>query len=178
MNYDDFKKLVKGMKCIWTKADFLPDGYAVQMWYRLLRDLTYEQCAVAVERYAILNKFPPTIAEIREQAVLIQTDAGDWSEGWREVLKAVGRFGQYREEEALASMNGITAEAVRRLGWKQICRAEQDELTAIRANFRMIYEQAKATEKENAALPADLKERIEKIGGGAPMIEERKDGVT
>ena len=176
MNYDDFKILVKGMKSIWTKADFLPDGESIDMWYKLLKDLPYEYCSVAIERYAVLHKFPPTIAEIREQVVLIQADNSDWSEGWKEVMKAVGRFGQYQQEEALASMSGITAEAVRRLGWRQICQSETDELMSIRANFRMIYEQAKTAEKENAALPIGLKEKIAQIGGtGEQLLENRYD---
>lgn len=176
MKYDELIKLVKGMKSIWTKDDFLPDEYAVRMWYKLLQDIPYEQCNIAIQKLALTSKWPPTVAEVREAAVDIQAEQTDWSDGWNEVLKAIGRFGMYREEEALASMSGMTREAVRRLGWKQLCQSEMDELTAIRANFRMIFEQKSTKEKEQAMLPDYLKAAIDRIGSNeVKQIEEAKN---
>lgn len=166
MKRDEFRKIVKGMKCIWTKYDFIPDQESFSIWYELLKDLPYEECNIAVKKYAMTNVFPPTVAEIREQAILVQTDIKVWSEGWQDVVKAVGQYGQYNEEDAVAGMDEITARTVKRLGWKQICLSNTDELVAIRANFRMIYEQEIKHEKELAALPADLKEQIARIGSG------------
>ena len=41
----------------------------------------------------LTNKFPPTIADIREYAVSVQTgEKRLWSDGWEEVLKAIRRF--------------------------------------------------------------------------------------
>ena len=73
------------------------------------------------------------------------------------------------EAEALESMDELTRQTVNRIGWQNICQSELDEQTAIRANFRMMYEQSQGKERENAQLPAELKQRIEttvkQIGG-------------
>lgn len=151
------------MKSIWTRQDFLGDSYAVETWYKFLKDLTYEQLLAAIERYTMTNKFPPTIAELREQVVDIQADNVDWSDGWQEVLTAVRRFGYCDEAGALASMSPMTREVVKRLGWQQICQSETDELMAIRANFRMIYESKTATVKQDMQLPVGFMEKAKAL---------------
>ena len=169
MEYNDFIKLVKGMKSIWTKPEFIPDKEAVAMWYALLKDLPYEQASVAVQKYALTNKYQPTPADIREQIVSLGDQSVDWGEAWGNVLKAVSRYGYMNEADALESMDELTRQTVNRIGWQNICQSELDEQTAIRANFRMIYEQSQGKERENAQLPAELKQRIEttvkQIGG-------------
>lgn len=169
MSYSEFVKLVKGMKSIWTHKDFLPDEYAVQMWYTILRDIPYEQAVMAIQRYASTNRFAPTPADIREQVQKMTTKDTDWSDGWEQVLNAVRRFGYYGEKEALTSMDETTRTAVKRLNWKQICMTEQDELMALRANFRMIYEQKSEKAKEEAQLPTALRDKI------SEMLSERDE---
>lgn len=166
MNYDEFKQIAKGMKSIWPKSDFIPDRFAFDMWYGLLKDLSYENCLVAVQRYALLSKWPPTIAEIREQAVIIQSNVTDWSEGWAEVQTAIRRFGRYGTTDALNSLSPVTAEAVVRIGWVNICMAQEKEQAAVRANFRNVYNQIVQAEKEQATLPDALKDAIKQIGQG------------
>lgn len=163
MLYDQFKVLVKGMKSIWTQGTFLPDRNAVAIWYELLKDIPYEHASVAVQRYASTNTWPPTPADIRKQVVDIQDDSTDWGAAWQTVIRAIGRYGMYGESEAIASMDDMTRKTIRRLGWKMICESEQKELTAIRANFRMIYEQMQRNEREQAQLPDTLKQKIEQI---------------
>lgn len=175
MQFDEFKKLAKGMKSIWTKKDFLPDKYALEIWYGLLKDLPYEQASLAVTRYAATSNWPPTPADIRRQVVMINDESTDWGEAWGTVLRAIGRFGMYREAEAMDSLDELTRDTIRRLGWKQICTSDQDELTAIRANFRMIYEQSQDKAKETAQLPDSVKKAIARIGKGGesekPMLD-------
>lgn len=158
-------KCVKLMKLIWTKPDFLGDKYAVEAWYRFLRDLTFEQLTSAIERYTLTRKFPPTIAELREQVVEMQADKNDWSDGWNEVMKAVGRFGYTDEAGAMQSMSPMTREVVKRLGWMQICQSDQSELMALRANFRMIYQQKSEGIKEELQLPHGFAEKLQAITG-------------
>ena len=160
MLYDEFIKLAKGMKSIWTKQDFLPDKEAIAMWYSLLKDLPYESASVAIQKYAMTHKFPPTPADIREQVVSIGDESVDWGEAWGNVLKAVSKYGYMNESDALGSMDELTRTIVQRIGWQNICQSDIDEQTAIRANFRMMYEQSQGKERENAQLPTELKEKI------------------
>lgn len=172
MNREQFVALATEIKSLYPKERMLENKIAMNTWYELLQDLSYEQARAALHRYASTSKWPPTIADIRHQVVEIQDESSNWGEAWKSVLKAVGRFGYMREREALDSMDELTRETVRRLGWKMICQSEQTELTAIRANFRMIYEQDQSEARERAMLPTGLQQKINQLTGNPKMIEE------
>lgn len=163
MRFDEFKVLVKGMKSVYTSPNFLPDGDAIKIWYQLLQDMSYEQLNVAIQKHMLTNKFPPTIAELREAAVSCMVERKDWSDGWEQARRAIRKFGYYQQEEAFASMDEITRKVVKRLGWKEMCMSEN--LMQDRANFRMIYEQEQKRVEEKAVLPAGLRDQIEKMQG-------------
>jgi vacuolar-type H+-ATPase subunit E/Vma4 len=61
-----------------------------------------------------------------------------------------------QEPEALQSLDEITRKCVKRLGFQNLCTSEN--ITADRANFRMIYEQESQRTKANNQLPAQLRE--------------------
>lgn len=162
MTKDEFKILCKGMKAVYTQSTFLPDADAFKVWYSLLQDLDYTIAQAAIQKYMLINEFPPTIADIRKNAVSVQAgDRKTWSEGWEEVMKAIGNFGSYREEEALESMSEITRKAVKKLGFRNICLSEN--ITADRANFRTIYEQMAENEYTAKQIPLNLSKLIESI---------------
>lgn len=150
------------MKAVYPQPTFLPDAYAFKVWYSLLQDLDYTIAQAAIQKYMLINEFPPTIADIRKNAVSVQAgDKKTWSEGWEEVMKAIGNFGSYREEEALESMSEITRKAVKKLGFRNICLSEN--ITADRANFRTIYEQMAENEYTAKQIPLNLSKLIESI---------------
>ena len=165
MTYEEFKRLAKGMKSIWTDPKFLPDRYSIELWYEMLKDLTYEELGTAIQVHATKSKWLPTIAELREAVLVPKAGLKDWSEGWEQVVRAIGKYGAYQEWEALKSMDRITMLTVKRLGWKQICQSEQDTIPAIRANFRMIYEQMSEDTKEQVMLPGDVKGKLDMLAG-------------
>lgn len=162
MTKDEFKILCKGMKAVYPQSTFLPDADAFKVWYSLLQDLDYTIAQAAIQKYILTNKFPPTVADIRECAVLVRTgDKKTWSDGWEEVMKAIRNFGSYREEEALESMSEITRKAVKKLGFRNICLSEN--ITADRANFRTIYEQMAENEHTAKQIPLNFSKLIESI---------------
>lgn len=161
--FDDFKKLVKGMKAVYTSQNFLPDADSVKIWYRLLMDIPYEQLNVAIQKHMQTCKFPPTVAELRAAAASVVIKNSDWSEGWEQLARAIRTFGYYRQGEAFASMDELTRRVVKRLGWKELCMSEtpmQD-----RANFRMVYEQQARRVHETAVLSGRLRGQIERLQG-------------
>ena len=172
MNFDEFKRLVKGMKAVYTSQNFLPDAESIKIWYQLLKDMPYEIANVSIQKHMATNKFPPTVAEIRSGAAEITDKSHDWSDGWESFRKAVGRFGYYRREEAFASMDEITRKVVKRLGWKELCMSEN--IMQDRANFRMVYVQEQNRTMERAMLPEGLRKQMDAlqsdvlkaIGGG------------
>ena len=162
MTFDQWKVLVKGLKSAYPSPNFLPDAEAVKIWYQLLSDIEYEAANVAIQKHIMVSKFPPSIAEIREQTVSVTVgDKPIWSDGWEEVLRAIRKFGMYREAEALESMTETTRQAVKRLGFKEICMSEN--LMADRANFRQIFEQLAEREQANKQIPVKVMNLIEQI---------------
>lgn len=169
MTKDEFKILCKGMKAVYTQSTFLPDADAFKVWYRLLEDLDYTVAQAAIQKYILTNKFPPTVADIREYVVSVQAgEKRSWSDGWEEVMKAIRHFGIWREEEALKSMSELTRNVVRRLGFRNLCMSEN--VTADRANFRAIYEQM--AEKEHTA--KQIQPKLSKLIDSIQQTEQQK----
>lgn len=162
MTKDEFKKLAKGMKAVYSQPTFLPDADALQIWYELLKDLDYMIAQAAVQKHMISSKFPPTIAEIREQAASVaHGDRPLWSDGWEQVLKAIRKYGSYNPSAALAEMDEITRQTVERLGYRDLCISEN--IMVDRANFRMIFEQIAERQHEAKKLPFTLNNLIGEI---------------
>lgn len=164
MEREEFKILVKGMKAVYAQPSFIPDQDAFNVWYGLIKDLDYKVCNAAIQKWMLTNKFPPTIAEIRELATEIQCGKlPDWGEAWEETCKAIRRFGFYRPKEGIESLSPLTREVVNRLGWNNLCLSEN--ATADRANFRQCYEIVAKREHENNVLSMPLKETIKQLSG-------------
>lgn len=162
MKFDDFIKLVKGMKSVYTKDNFLPDEYSIKMWYKLLQDIPYDVLNVSIQRYMLTNKFPPTIADLRETAAnIVQGETLDWGNGWEQVVNGIRKYGFYQESKALETMDEVTRQTVKRLGWAQLCMSEN--IMTDRANFRDIYNQIANRKKEQCRIPIELKVKINNI---------------
>lgn len=173
MDKQDFGKLVIAIRGAYRDKDFLKDSVSMEMWYECLKDIPYEVAVAAVQMHMMTSKWTPTISELREKVVDVQADKTDWSDGWEEVQRAIRRHGYVDEKGALESMSPMTREVVKRLGWRQICSSETDELMAIRANFRMIYEQKTARAREELMLPQGFKDKAKELfGENKPMLEE------
>ena len=173
MEFDEFKILVKGMKSAYTNERFLPDADSVKIWYQLIKDIDYESANAAIQKYILTNKFPPTIADIRELSAEVKTGRiPDWGDGWEQVITAIRKYGMYQEGKAMESMDEITRKTVKRLGFKNICLSEN--INHDRANFRMIYEQIAERKQNDSKLPVSLKNRISSIQE-TMMIEVEHD---
>lgn len=162
MDFEKFRVLVKGMRAVYTRDNFLPDMDTVKIWYSLLKDIPYDVLNVAIQKYMMQNKFPPTIADLRElSAELVNGQVKDWSDGWEQVLLAIRRYGMYEEGKALASMDELTRKCVERLGFRNICVSEN--IAADRANFRTIYQSYVEREKENSKLSLSVRTKMAQL---------------
>jgi len=142
----------------------------VSLWHELLGDLEFNLAKAAVKKLLLESPYPPSIADIRKRAAEIITppeERIDASEAWGEVIRAIHRYGYYRQEEALASMSPRTAKVVRYMGWQEICLSE--EPSVIRGQFLKMYNIVTEREKQERLLPASLKEEIQKLTDGMSM---------
>lgn len=168
MDFKQFLVLVKGMKGIYPSERFLPDDVAIKLWYKLLQDIPYEVLNVAIQKYAMTNKFPPTVADLRElSTTIVQGEPKDWGSGWEDVVMAIRKYGYYQESKAMETFDDITKQVVKRLGWNQLCMSETPMND--RANFRMIYEQIAERKKNDRMIPIGLQTQI------ASLLEDKKE---
>lgn len=73
----------------------------------------------------------------------------------------------------MESFDPITRQCVEQLGFKQICMSEN--ISADRANFRMIYEQLAERRRQEAQTPEALKNLIGDIQRKQMQIGTRED---
>ena len=138
MSEKEFGIFAMALKTYFPKDNLFPNKQSVDLWYRILNDIDYKTAELFLQKWVATNKWSPTIADIREGcADITHGEIQDWGKAWEQVEKAIRYFGMYREDEAYASMDEITEEVTRRLGFKEICMSEN--LQVDRANFRMIY---------------------------------------
>lgn len=159
MDKKQFALLAMAMKTYYPRDDFLPNDQAVDLWFKQLGDLDYKIAELALNKWVAVQKWPPTIADIREYAAAVRLgEIPDWGEGWEQVTRAIRRYGSYNPKAALDSMDDITRRCVERLGFLNLCISEN--AAADRANFRMIYEQLAEQQKKDMLLPGSLKNLI------------------
>lgn len=137
----DFVKAIEYLIAIYPEMEKQFNSQTTQrVWYELLEDLDGRTLLLAIKTYASTEKFAPKPSQIREMALMTTRETRDWTEGWDLVLRSIGRFGTYRESEALdwiRKQDETAAESIRRLGYKNLCEAD-DQMT-VRANFRQAY---------------------------------------
>ena len=157
MTKKDFALFASALRTYYPKEKILPNEQAMELWFLQLQDIPYQVAETVLNKWVATNKWSPSIADIREQAAaLTEGEAKDWGEAWENVLRTISKYGSYKENEALDSLDEVTRETVKRIGYRNLCFSE--ELSIDRANFRMIYEQRAERSKREAQLPPRLKE--------------------
>lgn len=174
MTRDEFKTFAAAMKTFFPREQLLPNAAAMELWYRELSDIPYTVAEAALRKYVSTNKFSPTIADIREQATAVtQGEKPLWSDGWNQVLVAIRKYGSYNPAAALASMDDLTRQVVKRLGYMDLCLSEN--VMADRANFRMIFEQLADRQQKEKQLSVNLTQLIDGIQEkGVDAIEQQR----
>ena len=167
MTKQEFSKWVMALKTFYPREQLLPNAQAIELWY--------QEAEAALRKWVATNKWAPTIAEIREMCVDVKReDAPDWSDGWAQVQHAIKRFGNYRANEAMASLDPITRETVRRLGFYNLCVSENP--MSDRKQFRDTFEIMAKREQMRLQLPLELQDNIRSIQGEFRLMIEGGDG--
>lgn len=164
MNKQEFATLAMAIKTYFPKENILPNQQAMELWFRELSDIPYDVAEAGLRKWVVNNKWSPTIADIREMASIVtEGDIPDWGNGWEQVLSAIRNYGSYNIKAAMDSFDPITRKCVERIGFKNICMSEN--ISADRANFRMIYEQLAQRQQKDRLIPDKLKMLISGMQG-------------
>lgn len=167
MDRDRFKVLVKAMKATYPQDTFIPDKDAFDVWYSMLQDLPYEVCSLAIQKYIMTRKFPPTIADIREMATeAMQRDLMLISEleAWAIVKKAISNSGYNSVEEfnKLPEVCQIAVGNPSNLREWAMMNTEQVD-TIEQSHFIKSYRSAAMRMSEDARLPDKVKALISDV---------------
>lgn len=152
MTKKEFAIFAQGLRTYYPRENILPNSQAIELWYAQLEDIPARVAEAALHKWVAVNKWSPSIADIRETVTeIIQGATPDWGEAWRQTMKAIRYYGIYDEEKAIASLDDVTATTVQRIGWQTLCMSENIDVE--RANFRMIYETEAARKKREKQIP-------------------------
>lgn len=163
MTAQETLKIMSLIKTAYPKFGNGVDSKSVaRLWHEMLNDLEYGRVQVALKRWIATEKWPPSIAEIRSMASESTSGAvGDWTEGWSQVTTAIRKYGYLSESDALNSMDDVTRDCVKAIGWQNICQST--EIGVERGHFRTMYEQRKNSIRKAEAIPAALKTPVERL---------------
>lgn len=129
----------------------------VNAWHVLLRDISYARAQQALLLLASTKTFPPKPAELLEAVaeLTLPPDARlTPAEAWQLVVREVQRVGFYGQPD----LPLLVRQAVDCLGWTDICRSENVEVT--RAHFMRVFEQLVARHRRQAVLPQPLRQAL------------------
>lgn len=172
MNKKEFGLFASALKTYFPRETaLLPNNEALELWFLQLQDIPFPVAEVALNKWVATIKWSPSIADIREMAASIQYgDLPEWGAAWEKVLRCIREYGSYNEKKALDSLDELTRTAVKRIGFRSICLSEN--ITADRANFRLIFEQLVEQKKKEQQMSLALQESIRGIQQhGVPQIE-------
>ena len=173
MEAKEFAVFADRLKTAFPKDNLLATRDQMDWWFDLLGDIPFQTAILALKKYALSNKFPPSVSEIRTIAAdLAGERLPDSDEAWGEVNNAIRRFGYMREREALDSMNEPVRKAVERIGFQNICQSPYEQLNTLRAQFRGAYEAEYRRSMEVHKMPERMKlEQASMQQAALPMKE-------
>jgi hypothetical protein len=144
-------------------------GPTAALWEKMLSDIPYKVAEKALIKVLAVNKFFPSVAEIREAAAELTAPVlPSWLEAWDQAIRASSDYGYSRQQEAFTSMQPEVAVFVRRFGWHDICYSDNQDV--MRGQFRQAWEVYAKNAKETAQLPEGLRKLVSGTAGKL-MIE-------
>lgn len=174
MEAKEFAVFADRLKTAFPKDNLLATRDQMDWWFELLGDIPFQISILALKKYALSNKFPPSVSEIRTIAAdLTGERLPDADEAWGQVNNAIRRFGYMREREALDSMSEPVRKAVERIGFQNICQSPYEQLNTLRAQFRGAYEAEYRRSMEVHKMPERMRlEQATMLQAALPMKED------
>ncbi|MBS3938486.1 MAG: hypothetical protein KGZ50_07945 [Peptococcaceae bacterium] len=142
------------------------------LWQELLGDIPLPVLQVATKKLILESPFPPTISDVRRVATeIMRPRKHNMADAWGETLGAIRKYGQYRPDEAMASLSPLTAKVVRAMGFIDLCLSEN--AVADRAHFLRMYEEMATKELKETALPDNLRVALQTINEPRALVARR-----
>lgn len=136
------------------------------VWHRLLNDIPFELLDAAAMNHASASgsAFPPSVAELREAALSLVTDAPSAEEAWGEVRAAMGRYGHRTPPSEIPFSSPTILKTVQIMNWLALCMSENE--VADRAHFLRIYATLHEREKRDALRLPEVRNVVARLRAG------------
>jgi len=129
----------------------------------MLQDIPIDVAQAAVMAHLSQSVYPPTVADIRSAAEKITApNRLEAIEAWELIVKAIRKYGYYREAEAMASLPPEIADMARRFTWEALCTSEN--VDTLRAQFRMAWDTQTKRQREDRLIAPTVMKLIESSG--------------
>lgn len=178
MTIDEFAKFADAIKTYFPRDNVLPTNKSMDLWFDMLKDLDYEIAHASLKKYVSLNRFPPTISDIREQYnEFIYPIELNEMEAWSLVSKAI-RNGGYNSSEEFSKLPPIVQKAVGSSNQIRIWALDENyNESVIMSNFQRSYKIELEREKEIQKIPINIRKLIDmtNIDSHSYKIENKSD---
>lgn len=175
MTRDEVITLIQTIIVMYPASKVRTDQLTVSVWHEMLHDLPGEVVSAATKRMCATLKYPPSIADIREnvaQATREAQGAPTAGEAWAKVRKAASWYGYYRPDEARKALGDEIWRAVEMVGgWREVCEGEG---AIISAQFERRYNGMVQQELNRVQIPAAVNEDMRRLIG--PMMDKMMIG--
>jgi hypothetical protein len=160
----EFAVILAGMNANWN-MDF-SDEMKIELWYSNLCDLDYLLVVQAMSKLVMTEKFPPTIAHIREACQSIVAPRLNQVDAVALITKALSNYGRSRHHEAMEYIKAndeATYHIIKAIGWQNVCNGNMD---FVRPEIERLHKIAATEINTNNLLSAETKIKIAEIRSG------------
>ena len=178
MTVDEFTKLAAAIKTYFPRDNILPTDAAMELWFDSLKDLDYQSASLSLRRYVATNKFPPTIADIRGNAVFEEEE--NEMRAWGLVQRALRNSGYHAEEE-FEQLPPAVQRAISSPGQlREWARLEigGGDWNVMQSNFMRTYRTELAREKERKRLSPDIRKLLDDVNNRLEISETENQRLT
>ena len=189
MTKADAARLVAIVVTAYPNYDKFKDAKAVEatvsLWAMMFEQDNAGIVALAVKKHIATNKWPPSVAEIRE--LMLETQAPDLippDRAWLAVSDLMQTAGQYNHGDLHQQLPPLVARAVEGIGWGNLWEMHRSYCVGgkpgmDRVAFMDIYKPLYERERLRAMTPGQLTEKIEAAAAALPntgraMLEQRE----
>ncbi len=164
MTKKEFAILIKAMKSVYADPTFIPDDYAMEVWYGLLKDLPYDIASAAVHKHMTTSTKVPKPADIRMAAAEIKAPDTHFlseAEAWDLVYKAICNAA-YHSDEEFEKLPPLCQKAIgspaslKELSQMDIDTVQSVEKSLFSRNYRAQLERARTTDRMPERLRSEI----------------------
>lgn len=180
MTFKEFGKLADAIKTYFPRDNMLPTDTSMELWYDMLKDMDYQSACIGLKNHVATSKFAPTIADIRNGAVMTQPQELNEMEAWSLVSKAI-RNSTYNSVSEFEKLPPLVQKAVGLPdSLREWAMTENINLEVVMSNFQRAYKAELKRHEELQKMPQNVRNLIEKANVGsysAQIAEKRQQAI-